>query len=177
VEPRAPPRPSVSSSLFSLLPLTIRRHRKEPPPRREGGRGAKFWGKQIEIAVSPCRRGRPQRLGTAHELHGRSMPAFQGGLRRDPIQPPFRHPGRRQLSCQRCEKPFGMPQSVPPSFGLGENEAAVSESAGIMVPTLGSEHRLLKSPRSRAVNEGVHGPKCGSTRALGSGRPRRRRLC
>ena len=39
--------------------------RTPAPPR--GWAGAKFWGKQIEMAVSPCRRGPPQRLGAAHE--------------------------------------------------------------------------------------------------------------
>jgi len=50
--------PDISLLLHprSMEPLpTIRRHRKNPVRHEVGG--GKFWGKQIEMAVSPCRYG------------------------------------------------------------------------------------------------------------------------
>ena len=103
-------------------------------------------GKQIEMAVSPCRWVRTE-IGAVSKVepkkHGGAAheytvgPRRQGGLRRDPIQPPFRHPGKRRLSCYRDEKPLGVPLSVPPSFGASEKLLILNESVETMVPTLG----------------------------------------
>jgi hypothetical protein len=99
---------AVSRSCSAFCPLTIRGHRREPRRSRSWA-GLSFWGKQIEMAVSPCRYGlkwaRFQKLSEkstaarSARMTGTAMPA--GALRQDPSQPPFCHPAKRRPSRHR----------------------------------------------------------------------------